>query len=985
MEGIFRRGPKPKNEISREGDYNTVITLHHNSNKMSFFLGLLSHKYGPHLARNCFYLGKRWRDGTGDPTSCRPGGRYMFRLKDSGGLRRAGKRGWDAILPLWPILFGIFVAVLSGGCSSGPTTSSAFNLVNQQGSHPANFLSTHPGLVGSAASECRPCHGDALTGGIANTSCFTASCHHGTIQGWATPAVHGAAAKRAPGNAGFASCQICHGYDFSTRLGTFPQNCFDCHSVDAPHPSGWLPVNPYSHNDTDPANAPVCSLCHFGEPNAGNHPPVAPPPGSNPGCFNNTLCHSQAAVPHIVGPAMLDPAVGGANFHGLIAKEDLFYCQTCHGSVGTTQFDGGVASTSCSTAACHPSAKAHPIPWFQAPQPFPGYVASHQDSGNRDIACDICHKVDGAGAGADPAAPSCFDASYNGNTCHSGGPGGANHTVPNLSLAHTSVDNTSFTGNCSVCHAVTGTSPLSAATLCTTCHGEGLTGSITAKSPLTNLNCTSCHAKPPAGSAYPNIANTHPQHDALTGVANVCTACHTGLDSGSLNHYNRANARPGKDALRVPPGDVAFASTYNAKSGNASFSASAFTCAGVSCHGGVTAPRWDTGTINVNTNAGCLACHTLGTALGTPENNSPFSGTHRLHLEQIPSSPGGNALCTECHDMDNGSSGALNHFEFLNTQQMEGPARQTVTFPGLTGATYDSGLQNCTLTCHGKVHTDRPWAGGATHAVPYLDTAHTNVTSGTFASNCGGCHFETGGSTKDGPTCTVCHGEGLTGSITGKSPLTNLNCNSCHEKPPAGSTYPNIAGTHDGHNALAGVTGTCTACHTGLDSGTQAHYDRANAIPGKSALRVAPGDSAFAAVYNAKSGAASFNSTAFTCANVSCHGGQTAPHWRTGTIDVNTDAGCKQCHIFGTTQHNGYSSGDHKKHAVDKGHLCTECHDMTLATPGAQNHFTKLGTTTMEGPASDTFLNSTGSVVYTPATKNCTGTCHNKNHNNLTW
>ena len=105
--------------------------------------------------------------------------------------------------------------------------------------------------------------------------------------------------------------------------------------------------------------------------------------------------------------------------------------------------------------------------------------------------------------------------------------------------------------------------------------------------------------------------------------------------AGTTGHYDRANARPGKDALRVSPGDAQFMAKFDAKSGTASFNSSAFTCSDVSCHGGITTPSWRTGTIDVNVNDGCLQCHALGTALGNPENNSPFSGLHNKHLNGL--------------------------------------------------------------------------------------------------------------------------------------------------------------------------------------------------------------------------------------------------------------------------------------------------------------------------------------------------------------
>jgi predicted CxxxxCH...CXXCH cytochrome family protein len=163
---------------------------------------------------------------------------------------------------------------------------------------------------------------------------------------------------------------------------------------------------------------------------------------------------------------------------------------------------------------------------------------------------------------------------------------------------------------------------------------------------------------------------------------------------------------------------------------------------------------------------------------------------------------------------------------------------------------------------------------------------------------------------------------------------------------------------------------SCDTCHNGLGSGTQEHYDRASA-------RAAPGDAAFTAVYNAQSGASSFAPAAFTCSNVSCHGGQATPNWRTGALDVN--AQCTNCHADGTTtQFNGPTSGNHNRgdHQVE---ACTVCHNTAAL---AANHFTNLSTTALEGPASAT-IGGAGTEItsYTPGTRSCTPTCHG----NETW
>jgi predicted CxxxxCH...CXXCH cytochrome family protein len=391
-------------------------------------------------------------------------------------------------------------------------------------------------IANDGSSSCIECHGADLSGGTSNVSCFDnpAGCHHGPVaQGWVVPRLevqnHGVVAKKAPGSSGFASCQICHGSDFSG--GGAGRACAECHGVAAPHPSGWRLGDAYVHNSTDPENAPVCALCHFGKPPFGNHPPAAPPAGSDPGCFNNTLCHGPVEVSHSV--------------------------------------------------------------------PFPG-------------------------------AP------------------------------HTTTDPTSFDADCSACHAITGVSPGPAAPLCTVCHQAG--------SPLTSLDCTSCHGNPPSGAAYPDVAGKHAVHGALPGVE-TCTPCHSGLVAGTLEHYHRANARPGSDALRVPPGDVAFEG-YNAQSGAASFDASSRTCSNVICHGGQVTPDWQTAATDaIDVPNACLSCHVSGTT----QHNSYFSGRHEDHIEKFGLSA---ATCKRCHD--EAKVNVTGHFDNLATTAFEQPASATI-------------------------------------------------------------------------------------------------------------------------------------------------------------------------------------------------------------------------------------------------------------------------------------------------------------------
>lgn len=479
----------------------------------------------------------------------------------------------------WLLLLG--AVAFAAGCSTSNENSSVGHL-DAQGNSVAGWVVPFPGpsahsrsatfdYINTGTSNCSECHGDALNGGIAKVSCVNSACHHNPlVTGWGNPALHGAAAKRAPGSSSFFSCQICHGSDFSGGVAGFA--CANCHAPPHPEPApnggGWLPGSPRTHVDTDASNAPVCAQCHRDGRLSPIPPPTPPaPPGTPPGCFNNTLCHG--AVPHAV--------------------------------------------------------------------PF-------------------------------------------------------NNTT------HTSITSATFPANCGICHAVTGASPDPGAPLCTTCH--------VGASPLTAINCTSCHAGPqngpnglaPAGAVYPNIPGAHATHVALKSAGSPvsCDTCHNGLGTNTLNHYNRANARPGSDAQRVPPGDAAFPGTYDAQTGASSFDNSALSCSNVGCHGGQTTPNWQTGAIVVNDQ--CTICHVLGTT----QFNSYNSGEHAFHVNLFGA---GAATCKLCHDT---TALAVNHFTTLADNSISpAVASATIGGPFITTWTPGAGTSGtCNATCHPG---DRTW------------------------------------------------------------------------------------------------------------------------------------------------------------------------------------------------------------------------------------------------------------------------------------
>ena len=227
---------------------------------------------------------------------------------------------------------------------------------------------------------------------------------------------------------------------------------------------------------------------------------------------------------------------------------------------------------------------------------------------------------------------------------------------------------------------------------------------------------------------------------------------------------------------------------------------------------------------------------------------------------------------------------------------------------------------------------------------------------------------------------------------------------SCHvganftTKGPTGSAWPNLQGSHPKHLSLSTFTRTtpalpatmtgsaypvCSACHLGSVPGdaTNTHYSNASkrvAIP-KSATT--PASVAIVTTFNAKSGTAGTtpSTSAFTCSNISCHGGQVTPGWQTGTLTVNANTYCITCHkITSTSLQFNDAIGVHNNPTAHN-QTCDHCHDMNATTnnkAGVTNHFKYLDTTVVSGVSgtpNDQYPSDTikfGTTVTTPATGN---------------
>lgn len=490
------------------------------------------------------------------------------------------------------------------------------------------------------------------------TLCHAEAGHPASTPPWSDPSQHGATAKLAPSSTGgisatgFGNCQACHGEGLAgstisrVSCSSATNDGVACHPT-SPHPPAPWRISAGSardHTDTDPQNARVCGGCHLQNQRLTTFVPV--PAGTAVDCFNNSLCHAVSGHP-----------VGWANpsQHGAAGKSDLTFCQRCHAQPGTSGPGSNprftvplvslTAGSTFSCETCHQPFTAHP-PALQFPAQF-GAISSaklnrpwftHKTAGNFQNACSLCHGASLDGAGG--VGPACFN-------------------------------------------------PANPAT---SCHITGLPFSV---SPA----CTSCHGNPPVGSTYPNREGAHSEHNLLAGITAACGTCHNGFGTGTLAHFN--DARPPRQA----PADLAFVTPFpfNASGAAASFTdtASGMVCSNISCHGGIPTPPWREGSINVNSPSGCASCHQLGTAPGTPQPNSNFSGEGRHHNDFV------GADCTLCHET---AKLAVNHFTTLATPAMEGPASATIGGGATRVISYTPATRSCTPNnSDGACHETRTW------------------------------------------------------------------------------------------------------------------------------------------------------------------------------------------------------------------------------------------------------------------------------------
>lgn len=275
---------------------------------------------------------------------------------------------------------------------------------------------THTNTHPENAVVCATCHINGANSSFSPSvpappgtipGCFNSTLCHGARpahpDGWENPDQHGVTAKAAPGStSGFSNCQICHGNDFGG--GNVQITCLSnsaCHRVAAPHsPKPWR-GGTRTHTTTDTGNAPACARCHTNGANSSLTPSTPAPPGTQPGCFNSTLCHGPRPA-HSTG--WFNPDQHGVSAKSIPGTSSGFsYCQVCHG----TLFNGGSVQVTClSSTACHRAPAPH------SPAPWRGGTRTHTSTDQQNAhACGLCHA-------SSSLIPGAIFGCFNSTLCH---------------------------------------------------------------------------------------------------------------------------------------------------------------------------------------------------------------------------------------------------------------------------------------------------------------------------------------------------------------------------------------------------------------------------------------------------------------------------------------------------------------------------------------------------------------------------------------
>jgi len=292
--------------------------------------------------------------------------------------------------------------------------------------------------------------------------------------------------------------------------------------VSGNHPVNWL----IAHRASFQQNSSQCRECHGTDLKGGI---------TKVDCFNQSglgQCHAGGHAPRIASHQI--PFTDGT-VHGPIAKKDLSFCQSCHGTAGgpgsNPRFNVPIGSLVHGCEDCHLPNTAHPTERGTS-----GWNG-HSSAGNMGNNCILCHGIDLTGG----VGPGC-------NTCHTAlSPG----TVPAV-------------GTCVSCHSdppVTGSHTIHNAlpevvTDCSSCHSSAGNGTPLHRDSTVNVVvATAYNAK--TGSAFRNNGSCLDIscHGGVTtsawggSLTNACLSCHTAGSASGVPQYNSYYS--GRHALHI--------------------------------------------------------------------------------------------------------------------------------------------------------------------------------------------------------------------------------------------------------------------------------------------------------------------------------------------------------------------------------------------------------------------------------------------------
>lgn len=500
---------------------------------------------------------------------------------------------------------------------------------------------------------------------------------------------------------------------------------------------------------------------------------------------------------------------------------------------------------------------------------------------------------------------------------------------------------------------------------CRSCHGADLTGgeapscdgchTPVAEPQAWRTNCTFCHGgvendtgAPPRNIHGTDLVGPFPNHTihvlgSPSANAFDCVQCHVKaidvLSPGHVFDDTPEEAENDFGAGLSPQG------AFDPASGS---------CSNLYCHG---SGRGDDGV--VSTTAGpraCDGCHASQAGGGVTW--GAMSGLHGLHLG-LPA-----VGCADCHQ------GTTSNGTAIETAALHIDGRRQVAFAE-TAMTFDPSGIRCTGACHGFDHPGLGWGagGGGYHPAGFAAGEVHGTEMELQRSDCRGCHGAdlTGGI---GQSCDNCHADGW-----------RNDCTFCHGgglndtgAPPRdlGSTNTSVSQSFVAHprHVEQGVARAfdCVQCHRKpTDVLTDGHAFDATA--GAAEITMSAGLSP-AGTYNGNG----------TCSNLYCHGNGR------GNNGSYTDGlgplSCAGCHAGQTSSSATLEtmSGEHKKHILEEGATCADCH-ATVAGPGGT---TVIAPQLHVDGARQVSTTGTG-LTWDPAGRRCTGACHGEGHTNDSW